>query len=391
MTLDTFIVALQNSFGNHLPQILGALAIFALGWLIAVVARAGTMRLLSLLGLNRRITESTGVEVDTERPIALGVFWLLILVTVIAVLNVLDLSTLSGPFASMMTDILGYLPHLLAGVVLTLVAWLIASLLRGALVRVMAASKIDERLSAKAGMAPMSRSAGNVLFWLVLLLFLPAVLGAFQLTGTLGPVQSMLSDALALLPNIFAAAVDRLRRLCRGARAARAGDEPAGRGRRRFGQRAGRAGQLGQAVAPGRHAGLPAGAGAVADRGARRAAHRGRLAPGVDDAGQTARRGAAHHRGRRDPAADLVRRALRGRAAGPAARERRLRRAARAPGPGPCVQRRHAAVAGRAMGGDVLRDAVRRRSRRPTSSASRRCATSSRPSSASRATSCSAA
>jgi len=207
MSLDTFIAALQNSFGNHLPQILGALAIFALGWLIAVTARAATLRLLSLLGLNRRIAESTGVEVDTEMPIALGVFWLLLLFTVIAVLNVLDLSTLSSPFASMLSDIVGYLPHLLAGIVLTLVAWLVASLLRGTLIRALAAIKVDERLSEQAGMAPMSRSAGNVLFWLVLLLFLPAVLGAFKLAGTLGPVQAMLTEALAVLPNVLAAAV----------------------------------------------------------------------------------------------------------------------------------------------------------------------------------------
>ena len=207
MSLDTFIAALQTSFGNHLPQILGALAIFALGWLIAVSARAATMRLLSLLGLNRRIEDSTGVEVDTERPIALGVFWLILLLTLIAVLNVLDLTTLSSPFAAMMSDVIGYLPHLLAGIVLTLVAWLIASLLRGLLVQLMASTSLDEKLSEHAGMAPMSRSAGNVIFWLVLLLFLPAILGAFRLSGTLGPVQAMMTDALAVLPNVLAAAL----------------------------------------------------------------------------------------------------------------------------------------------------------------------------------------
>ena len=56
-------------------------------------------------------------------------------------------------------------------------------------------------------MAPVSLQAGNVVFWLVLLMFLPSVLGAFRLTGTLGPVQDMLGQGLALLPNIFAAAV----------------------------------------------------------------------------------------------------------------------------------------------------------------------------------------
>ena len=207
MSMEPFLTALQSAFGNHVPQILGALAIFIVGWLIAVIGRAATMRLLSMMKLNHRITDSTGVEVDTERPIALGVFWLLLLVTVIAVLNVLDLSSLSGPFATMMSDIVGYLPYLVAGVVLSLVAWLVASLLRGAIGRALAATSLDERLSQHAGMAPISLQAGNVVFWLVLLLFLPSVLSAFQLSGTLGPVQDMLTRLLDLLPNIFAAAV----------------------------------------------------------------------------------------------------------------------------------------------------------------------------------------
>lgn len=207
MNLDPFLEALQGAFGSHLPQILGALAIFIVGWLIAVVGRAATMRVLSLMRLNQRITDSTGVSVDTERPIALGVFWLLLLVTVIAVLNVLDLASVSGPFAAMMGDIVGYLPHLAAGVVLSLVAWLVASLLRGAVGRVLSATSLDERLSAHAGMAPISQQAGNVVFWLVLLMFLPSVLAAFRLTGTLGPVQDMLTRGLDILPNVFAAAV----------------------------------------------------------------------------------------------------------------------------------------------------------------------------------------
>jgi hypothetical protein len=207
MNIDPFLDALQSAFGSHVPQILGALAVFVVGWVIAVVGRAATMRLLSLMRLNQRIADSTGVTVDTERPIALGVFWLLLLVTLIAVLNVLDLASVSGPFAAMMGDIVGYLPHLAAGIVLSLVAWLVASLLRGAIGRVLGATSIDDRLSEHAGMAPVSRQAGNVVFWLVLLMFLPSVLAAFRLTGTLAPVQDMLTRALDILPNVFAAAL----------------------------------------------------------------------------------------------------------------------------------------------------------------------------------------
>jgi hypothetical protein len=73
--------------------------------------------------------------------------------------------------------------------------------------RALSATTLDEKLTAQAGREPMIRNAGNVLFWLVILLFLPAILPAFELRGLLEPVQGMLNKLLDALPNIFAAAV----------------------------------------------------------------------------------------------------------------------------------------------------------------------------------------
>jgi hypothetical protein len=52
----------------------------------------------------------------------------------------------------------------------------------------------------------MSRNLGNVIFWLVILLFLPVILPALELHGLRGPVQSRLDRVLQmLLPDVFAA------------------------------------------------------------------------------------------------------------------------------------------------------------------------------------------
>jgi len=207
MDFSTLTTSLQNSLGAHLPNILGALGILIVGWLIAVGARAGVMRLLELLSVNQRIRESTGQSLDIEKGIAVGVFWMILLITVIGVFNALDLALISNPFQVLANQIFGYLPRLLAGTILVLVAWLLATLLRAALTRLLAKTEWDEKLSAQAGMEPMSRNVGNVLFWLVILLFIPAILGAYDLQGLLAPVQSMINKVLGLLPNVFAAFV----------------------------------------------------------------------------------------------------------------------------------------------------------------------------------------
>ena len=121
--------------------------------------------------------------------------------------NSLDLTLASGPFEVLVKEIAAYLPRLVAGTLLALVAWLAAIALRAIVTRVLDASGLDEKLSASAGMQPMRKSVGNMLFWLVMLLFVPAILNAFDLGGLLDPVKVMVTKALDMLPNVVAAFV----------------------------------------------------------------------------------------------------------------------------------------------------------------------------------------
>ncbi len=207
MDFSTLATSLSNTLGAHLPNILGALAILIAGWLIAVAARAGSIRLLEMLKVNQRIQESTDQTLDVEGGIAIGIFWVILLVTVLGVLNALDLDLVSDPFQVMVTQIFSYLPRLVAGTVLVLVAWLVATALRTMSTRLLEKTTWDQKLSEKAGMEPMSKNVGNVLFWLVVLLFIPAILGAYALDGLLAPVQGMINKSLDVLPNVFGALV----------------------------------------------------------------------------------------------------------------------------------------------------------------------------------------
>ena len=207
MDYSVFTTSLLNTLGAHMPSIFGALGILVVGWIIAVGVRAGVKRLLAMLSVNRRIRESTEQSLDVESGISIGAFWMVLLVTFLGVFNALSLDLISNPFQVLVTQIFGYLPRLLAGTLLILIAWVIATLLRALVVRILAQTEWDEKLAKEAGMEPMSKNVGNVLFWLVILMFIPAILAAYDLQGLLAPVQSMLNKVLDLLPNIFAALV----------------------------------------------------------------------------------------------------------------------------------------------------------------------------------------
>ena len=207
MYFTVLATSLQSTLGGQLPAIFGALGIIIVGWLAAVLARAAMRRILNLLKVDSRIEDSTGQKVGVESGIAVGVFWLVILITLVAVFDSLHLDRISNPFAQLVTQIIGYAPRLIAGTLLVLLAWLIATLIQAVVNRALSASTLGERLSKEAGMEPMSRTVANVLFWLVILLFVPSILAAFELRGLLEPVQSMLSKLLDMVPNVFGAAV----------------------------------------------------------------------------------------------------------------------------------------------------------------------------------------
>lgn len=207
MDFSVLSVAVQNALGAQLPSILGAVGVLVVGYILALLVKAALRKLVSLAKVNAFVSQSVDKPMDIESSVSQAGFWFVLLVTLIGVFNTLNLEQLSSPFANMMSQVMTYLPHLLAGVVLLLVAWLLATMVKAIANRALRATQWDEKLTDQAGMSPLGDNVGNVLFWLVILMFLPAVLGVFQLDGMLDPVRDMVNKILNVLPNIFAASI----------------------------------------------------------------------------------------------------------------------------------------------------------------------------------------
>jgi hypothetical protein len=161
---------------------------------------------LNLLRIDERVGTSTGSKINIANGFASAAYYVVLLVALVAFFNALKLEQVSGTLQSLVDQIFAYLPKLAAGGILLLVAWVIATVLRTIVKNALSATSLDDRLSGEAGMSPVSDSLGNVLYWLVILLFLPAVLGAFGMAGLLEPVEGMVEGFLAMLPNVLAAA-----------------------------------------------------------------------------------------------------------------------------------------------------------------------------------------
>jgi len=201
----------------HAPRILAALAILLVGWLIALAIGAAVRGILRRTGLGERIAGWMRLkDVDMAAGFAKGVFYVLMLFVLVAVFQTLGLTLITEPLNNLLNELTGYLPRILGGAALLVVAVVLANVVRSLLGKVLTGMNVDRRLRdglddetniGDAGEPTLARTLAETAYWLILLLFLPAILGAFGLSGLLAPVEGMVATIVGFLPQLFAAAV----------------------------------------------------------------------------------------------------------------------------------------------------------------------------------------
>jgi hypothetical protein len=237
-TIQAFLDQQVRLVGSFLPNLLAALLILIVGWIFAKIVSSVVRGLLRRTDLDNRLARSMGTTgVGVENAVGTTVFWLIMLFVLIGFFQTLHLAGISGPLNDLLAQILAFLPRLLGAVILLLVAWVVATVLRRVVTGVLRGLDIDRRISGAVrdeddtivrpttppaatsteaaqtrAAAPTSRlsladTLGDVVYWLVFLLFLPAILDTLDLGGILLPVQVMLNQIFGYLPNLFAAAV----------------------------------------------------------------------------------------------------------------------------------------------------------------------------------------
>lgn len=207
MDFSTLSESVMTKLGTAFPSIVGAVLVLFIGWLVALAVRVGVRKGLASVRLNERLTGATGAKLDVEKGAGIGAFWVVFVLALIGFFNLLQIGAVSEPLVSMVDRVLEFVPSLLAAGILALIAWVVAILLRAGAVRGLKALSIDDKLAAEADVKPVSEALGQVVYGLVLLLFLPAVLEALGFTALLEPVRGVLDKTLGILPNLAAAVV----------------------------------------------------------------------------------------------------------------------------------------------------------------------------------------
>ncbi|WP_019505181.1 mechanosensitive ion channel [Pleurocapsa sp. PCC 7319] len=206
---------INGNLGSSALGVLKAIVILILGVIVASIVKGIIKKLLSSTDIDNRIAAAVsgqrgGDSIPIENWIATLFYWLIILFAVVAFLEALQLDAVSDPIRTLLSQITGSLPLILKAAALLGIAWVVATIVKTIVTRGLGALNIEQRLgldTASSADFSLTDTLGNALYWFIFLLFLPAVLSALQLNGTLQPIQNMLDEVLAMLPNILGAII----------------------------------------------------------------------------------------------------------------------------------------------------------------------------------------
>lgn len=105
------------------------------------------------------------------------------------------------------------LPNVISGILLILVAWLVATLVKKAVVKGLEAINFDQRLNKWGAVkteeqgSNMIRTLGQVLYYLIWVVFLPGIFETFNLHSVAEPIQNMIDTVLVFLPKVITSAI----------------------------------------------------------------------------------------------------------------------------------------------------------------------------------------
>ncbi len=203
---------------DFIPNLLAAIAILLVGLIIAYAIKAIIKGILNRTNIDNRIAAGVTGHSDrdnlpkVEELIGSIAFWIVILFTVVAVLQTLQLEVVSRPLGTFLEQVTSFLPKLLGAIIFLGVAWIVATVVKLITTRGLQALSLDERVNQQPeGTTPppnqlsLSDTIGNALYWFIFLLFLIPILDTLGLQQALQPVENLVTEILSILPNILAA------------------------------------------------------------------------------------------------------------------------------------------------------------------------------------------
>lgn len=205
-----FLQDLSDRFLGAIPNVLAAILILILGFVVALLAQFIVVKLIKMLNLDEKVNKLGIKDEDTGSTVSfIGklVFAIVFLLFLPAVFSKLGMESVAAPISAMVTSFVNFIPNIIAAVILLAIGLLLAKLI-GTLVatilnKVGADSFVERTLPAdkKSNGFSFSKLIGSIVSVLIALFFMVEAFNALDLQV----LKNIGAVIIAYIPSVIGA------------------------------------------------------------------------------------------------------------------------------------------------------------------------------------------
>src|SRR5699024_1119179 len=207
--LDIMNDYFKQNFLEGLQSFVIAILVLLVGWLIAKAIGNAVEKALGKTELDEKLFNkfrTNDKPINSEKIVGKTVYYILLLIVVILFFNMI-----ANPLSHFISTFFDFIPAVLNATLILILAWVIATVVQWLIVE--GTKKINlQHLFYKMKLAKTEEeitkymeTVGKVVFYLILLLFIPGVLDALSITGVSQPFSGLITTLLAFIPLLISA------------------------------------------------------------------------------------------------------------------------------------------------------------------------------------------
>lgn len=217
-----------NTIIDYIPNVLGALLLLLVAWVVATIVRAIFTKGLKKAGVDKAMVRGhmakTKEDADSKLDsIGKILYYLIFILFIPSVLQTLNMNNVAQPISNMMDKLLAFLPNLLMAIIIIVIGYFVAKFVKKLVFSLLTAINIDKwfnKFTSKTGAtstgtarmdasdkSTLANVLANVVFVIVLIPILTIALETLNIRSISEPIVNMLNQVLNMIPNIFVAII----------------------------------------------------------------------------------------------------------------------------------------------------------------------------------------
>ena len=195
---------IANHISDFLPDLLGAILVLLIGWLIAKGIKSLIVRLLKKTRWDEKVFGKSKIE-DTNVFLANIVYYIIMIIVILIVLEILGVDQVLTPLENMVSEFLGFIPNLIGAILIGFIGYILAKFVSN-LVNI--GGSFLDRMVDKTGFKDTDKFINilkKIVFIVIFIPFLIQAFNALELEAISGPANDILADFTNLIGEIIIA------------------------------------------------------------------------------------------------------------------------------------------------------------------------------------------